>query len=242
MATFKCYWPGGPFDPYRLTCLASYGLHGHSLELYCNCPPSNLPPEVSTHPIGDSTSTIPVEALLVGANATTDHPSPWVSIDVMQLQAKRSDPQPDTHHLSWVEAFKLWLPEYNHQLQEWSLAKSELPLHLSFAHMAGIDLHYMPPRGSFLDELLNQDNGTNLKLPRPVHDVKLVRQKIQDFLKTTRSWTEQPLIDCCGPGILRELQLERPSKPYSRIKRKIKSILAAPKKLIPKPISMRDHA
>ena len=58
--------------------------------------------------------------------------------------------------LRWVEGFKLWLPEFAREVQE----KAELAYFIScwgsLASYIGIDLNRMPPRGSYLGNVIDR--------------------------------------------------------------------------------------
>lgn len=225
MGAFKCYWEGGPLDPYRYACLASYGIHGHSIALYSNRPPANLPAGVEARKLTAAMQASPLEHQLISGHDDAPSPSGWTPIDMLCLPPQSTSTGEPGNILTWIEAFQLWLPEYNHGLRLRARHLQQLPLHLSFSAMAGIDLQCLPPRGSFLDDLLTRNSEAESALPRPHHDAEAVRLKIQLVLRQNQTWTQEPLERLCGSSALKDLGLASKVPFSQRLKRKIKSII-----------------
>lgn len=232
MGTFKCYWPGGPLDPYRRACLASYGRYGHSLELVCERRPAELPPGVTIRTLEATKAGSLLEAQLIGSTDRIGITGGWVPSDWLLLRAQTSSPEPNADALAWVEAFKLWLPEFAPELRQRASQWDQLPLHLSCAALTGINLHYLPPEQSFLAEVLARQQDDNEPLPWPHHDTTAIREKIKAFLTGNQNWLLEPLKLQCGTSILIDLGLT--SRPTIRnlVKNRFKRLAMSIKHLI----------
>jgi hypothetical protein len=65
--------------------------------------------------------------------------------------------RPETFHpIRWVEAFKLWLPEFVDEIEDRIKFATFLALYQSFPLYVGFDPYKRPPRGSYLSKLLHK--------------------------------------------------------------------------------------
>lgn len=225
MGTFKCYWPGGLLDVYRHACLASYEPNGHRIELYGSSHPAALPAGVKPRPLTPTMQADFLNHHLISATEATPQAGSWIPLDLLCLQPLSVPSSTPNNPLAWIEAFKLWLPEYNDELRQRARHWVQLPLHLSFAAMAGLDHHCLPPQGSFLADVLTRQAKAADALPRPHYEAQAVRQQIRQLLLENHMWTVAPLGQHCGQAILKELGLIS-APPFSlRLKRRIKNLL-----------------
>lgn len=224
-ATYRCFWEGGPLDPYRYACLASYGIHGHVVELYSDKHPLHLPGGVEPKHLTAVMQDSPLEHRLISSHGDTSSTGNWTPIDVLHLPPKSASTGEQNDSLEWIEAFQLWLPEYTSSLQKRTHNWQRVPLHLSFATMAGINLQCLPPPGSYLANLLNSNTKAESTLPSPVHDAAEVRLKIQCMLRENEAWALQPLQQLCNSKVLKDLGLNSKASFSHRLKLKIKGML-----------------
>lgn len=202
MDTLQCFWEGGPLDPYRYACLASQASQGQRVVLYSNKPPANLPAGVDTSPITALMQASPLDHHLIRVNGKAPGSASWTAIDVLKLPSLTDRDTEPGDSLSWAESFQLWLPEYNVLLQQRASQWQQLPLHLNFAAMAGIDLQCLPPPGSYLATLMANIAEAEATLPRPHHEVEAVRVLITQMLATHSAWL-QPTLEDRQPWLLR---------------------------------------
>lgn len=122
----------------------------------------------------------------------------------------------------WLDSFKLWLPEYRHEVESRVSDSYFLPLYQSFPAYCGLDLLKIPPKGSYLYCFLEQYSA--IEENTEVYDATYVRDAIQSYLKENSTWTFRELSILCGPDIFKELNLTGPRpKLHSRIKTKIRA-------------------
>ena len=103
----------------------------------------------------------------------------------------------------WIEAFKLWLPQYSDEIAAKTEAAMFLPLYQSFPQYLGLDIGKLPPTGSFLADLC-QRFGTDDTLG-PRHDPDDVIAGVHRFF-STHEWAMQELETVAGRGTLSALE------------------------------------
>jgi hypothetical protein len=69
--------------------------------------------------------------------------------------------------IRWIEAFKLWLPEYRDEVERRTAHAVFLPVYQSLPHYLGLDVGGLAPEGSYLDDLCRRHatgTGTGRRL------------------------------------------------------------------------------
>lgn len=102
--------------------------------------------------------------------------------------------------VSWIEAFKLWLPEYAEAIEAQSQGALFMPIYQSFPQFIGLDVGGLPPRGSYLADLCDRLSPSDA----PRYDDADVRLRLKVFFEA-HSWARDELCAYGGSGILSDL-------------------------------------
>jgi Glycosyltransferase sugar-binding region containing DXD motif len=105
------------------------------------------------------------------------------------------------HPIRWVEAFKLWLPEFIDEVEETIRFSTFLPLYQSLPLYIGFDPQRRPPKGSYLAKLLSKfvPESTGIE-----HEADDVRQLTSRWLRSN-DWAVEWLESINGPPTWREV-------------------------------------
>lgn len=125
--------------------------------------------------------------------------------------------------IKWLEAFKLWLPEFRDEVISRSMNSYFIPIYQSSALHADIDLQRLPPKGSYLYEFLVDNKGTHSLTDIPILDHKEVRNKFKRYFENNSDWMYPYLEDFCGPQVFKALGLR--SRPKDSFRLKVKRVI-----------------
>lgn len=106
--------------------------------------------------------------------------------------------------IRWIEAFKLWLPQFYDEVSEKAAGAMFLSLYQSLPHYLGMDLEKLPPAGSYLDLLRERFGLDDGGLAR--HDPDDVIQSVRRFLFET-NWAMKELEVVGGESTMQTLGL-----------------------------------
>lgn len=216
---------GALWDLYRIACINSQLKQGKER------PSSHDHPTLGVDGFVDSkgqeimNQNICIESQLSSWLIYGKDPNEWRDPELFFLKEKAAIDTPPQDKLAWIESFKLWLPEYYEELCERSQSWDSLPLHLTFAEMAGIDFHCLPPEGSFLSELVMNQNTLNDSPPYPRHNAQDIRQKIQHFFFEEPRWSHDMLSRYCNQTALQKLGFQSKRNWRTRVKRLMNRLL-----------------
>jgi hypothetical protein len=99
----------------------------------------------------------------------------------------------------WIEAFKLWLPQYSDEITKKTASAMFLPVYQSFPQYLGLDVGKLPPTGSYLAGLCERFGTTERDAPR--HEVDDVIAGVREFF-STHEWARQELETVSGSATL----------------------------------------
>jgi hypothetical protein len=102
--------------------------------------------------------------------------------------------------ISWIEAFKLWLPEHADEVADRARDALFMPIYQSFPQFIGLDVHCLPPEGSYLDALCKRLSP----LDGPRCDAVQVRSALKAFLNA-HDWARDEMTAYCGSEVLADL-------------------------------------
>lgn len=121
---------------------------------------------------------------------------------------------------TWLEMFKLWLPEYKQEVDLKISQSFFLPIYQSMPACAGLDLLRLPPEGSYLHCFLSSFKEKSSPENGNVYDAKEVRDAFRTYFVDNSSWAISQIEDLCGPDILGDFNLKPPiESPADRVKR-----------------------
>jgi len=106
--------------------------------------------------------------------------------------------------LRWIEAFKLWLPQFYDEVREKTAGALFLSLYQSFPQYLGMDVNKHPPAGSYLDFLRRRFGREDPVGPQ--HDANEVVRGVRRFL-AERKWAMRELQAVGGESTMRILGL-----------------------------------
>ena len=106
--------------------------------------------------------------------------------------------------LRWIEAFKLWLPEFAEEVEERLSGAIFLPVFHSFLLYLGLDPNKQPPKGSYLAALLEKFAP---ELEGPSHSATDIRDATKRWFNSNGAWAVRWLTSIRGPEVLRQLSL-----------------------------------
>jgi hypothetical protein len=106
--------------------------------------------------------------------------------------------------IRWIEMFKLWLPEYCHEIERRVASAFFLPIYQSFPQYIGLSLGRRPPRGSYLAKFLDRhcpagENGA-------YEADEIISASRQFFL--SNDWAINELTSVAGAQALTQLGIE----------------------------------
>jgi hypothetical protein len=104
----------------------------------------------------------------------------------------------------WIEAFKLWLPQYHDEVTRKTTGAMFLPLYQSFPQYLGLDLHKLPPIGSYLADLCERYGTADVTAPR--HEPADVLAGVRSFF-SEHEWALRELETVSGAETLSALEL-----------------------------------
>jgi len=104
----------------------------------------------------------------------------------------------------WIEAFKLWLPQYSDEVTKKAATAMFLPLYQSLPQYLGLDVGKLPPTGSYLADLCERFGTADELAPRL--DADDVVAGIGRFF-SAHEWARDELETVSGPGTLSTLGL-----------------------------------
>jgi hypothetical protein len=81
--------------------------------------------------------------------------------------------------IRWIEAFKLWLPNFVDEVVRKTTGATFLPLYQSVAQYQGVDVSRPPPAGSYLDQICKRFEITSDEGLR--QDAETVLSKARDY-------------------------------------------------------------
>jgi hypothetical protein len=122
----------------------------------------------------------------------------------LELPPSRFGSAATFYPVRWIEAFKLWLPQFYDEVCEKVAGAMFLSLYQSLPHYLGLDLEKSPPAGSYLD-LMGKRFGIDDDGARR-HDPDDVVRSVRRFLTET-GWAMQELEVVGGESTMRALGL-----------------------------------
>jgi hypothetical protein len=127
---------------------------------------------------------------------------------------------------TWLEMFKLWLPEYCQEIASKTSSSLFLPIYQSMPTYAGLDLLHLPPKGSYLYEFLNANRGKYSLDSYEIYEAQDVRNAFKKYFEDNYNWAVAQIEDLCGPEITATLNIKPPRVGLiTRIKQRLRGIL-----------------
>jgi hypothetical protein len=102
----------------------------------------------------------------------------------------------------WIEIFKLWLPEFTEEIEERLIGAVFLPLYQSFPLHLGLDPYRLPPKGSYLDRVLEKFAPESEGAP---YSAAEVREATRKWFKLQDCGVKNWLDSIRGPDVLEKL-------------------------------------
>jgi hypothetical protein len=107
--------------------------------------------------------------------------------------------------ITWIEAFKLWLPEFLDEVEERSAGAVFIPIFQSLMLYMGLEPHRLPPRGSYLGNMHERYAPERDEPSYSADDIRLATRK---WLKQNESWAAKWLYSIGGPAVFRKLRID----------------------------------
>ena len=120
-------------------------------------------------------------------------------LDDLGLPSDMSGEAHDFCPLSSIEILKMWFPDFTQELIDKVSGALFLPLYLSMPKVSGIDLEILPPRGSYMDKILEEHNADRADARR--YESEEVKSLIRSFV-TQSKWALDDFMAHSGEQML----------------------------------------